>query len=491
MSSPRLTRSAAGARAAAPVRIVHLGLGAFHRAHQAWYTDEVDEAGEWGIAAFTGRSGGAADTLTAQGGLYTVVVRSESGDALHRVGSISEAVDGADLARLCDLLARPATAVVTLTVTESGYHLGADGRLDRTHPDVVSDVRMLRTADPAASVPPVVTPVARLVVALAARRGGGAGALAVVPCDNLSHNGPALRRVVLEFAEEWDAAHGGALAGWIAETVSFVSTSVDRITPRTTAEDIAAVERATGLRDEMAVVTEPFSNWILAGEFPAGRPAWERAGALVVDDIEPFENRKLWMLNGAHSLLAYAGLLRGSSTVAEAFDDDRVRAWVEELWLLASEHLHDERLELAGYLDGVRSRFRNPRIAHHLSQIARDGSGKLRTRAVALVDAERAAGRSGRGMLRAVAAWVAWLETERAERRLDGLADSAADDIRGILGRGGTDLAADPAAADDRLAELLGILSPAWRADRGLRAVVRELADDILTPASTSPKETA
>ncbi|MFB2596184.1 mannitol dehydrogenase family protein [Herbiconiux sp. P17] len=475
MSDRVLSRSATDTRAAAPVRIVHLGLGAFHRAHQAWYTDRVDAAGEWGIAAFTGRAPAAAERLAAQDGLFTLIVRSEHDDRMELVQSISEAVDGADLERLGALVAQPATALVTLTITESGYHLGADGELDRAHPQIEADLRMLRAAGDDASAPPVTTALARLVVALDARRRAKSGPIAVVPCDNLSHNGDAARRVLLAIANEWNPGRDGGLAGWIAATVSFVSTSVDRITPRTTPDDLAAVERETGVRDEMAVVTEPFSNWILAGGFPLGRPPWELAGALVVDDIEPFENRKLWLLNGAHSLLAYVGLVRGSATVAEAFADDAVRGWVEELWQQAGAHLIDERLDVGAYLDGVRGRFRNPRIAHHLAQIAVDGSGKLRTRVVALIDAERAAGRSGSGMLRAVAAWVGWLEARRRGGALDGLDgldsldDSAADDIRRILG--GPD--------DERVPGLLGLLSPAWAGDHDLQRLVRELADDI------------
>lgn len=487
MSDLVLSRSAYPARAAAPVRIVHLGLGAFHRAHQAWYTDRVDTGAEWGIAAFTGRSPAAAEQLAAQDGLYTLVVRSEHGDQMEVVQSISEAADGADVERLCVLVAQPDTALITLTITESGYYRGAGGEFDRSDPSIEADLYLLRGTKKGAALPRVTTAIARLTVALDARRRAGSGPIAVVSCDNVSHNGDAVRRAMLAIAEDWDPGCDGRLFAWLSAEVSFVSSSVDRITPRTTSEDLEAVQSETGLRDDMAVVTEPFSNWILAGDFPAGRPNWEHAGALFVEDIDPFENRKLWMLNGAHSLMAYAGSLRGSSTVHEAFADHGVRTWVEDLWQLAARHLSDDRLDLDRYLHDVRDRFRNPRIAHHLAQIATDGSGKLRNRAVPLVIAERAAGRSGRAMLRVVAAWIAWLDSLTQRCALEELRDSAAAAILSILLGG-------PGPRVDRISGLLGLLEPAWGSDRALQALVRELVDDIArsTPTTpTSPKESA
>ena len=173
------------------------------------------------------------------------------------------------------------------------------------------------------------------MLALAARRAAGAGPLAVVCCDNLSNNGTVARNAVAGFAGAWDAG----LAAWIDANISFVSTSVDRITPRTTDADLAAVEAACGYRDNSPVVAEPFSNWVLSGDFPAGRPRWEDAGAVFVADIEPYENRKLWLLNGAHSLLAYAGQLRGHTTVAQALADPLCLQAVESFWDEAEANL--------------------------------------------------------------------------------------------------------------------------------------------------------
>lgn len=433
-----LDRASYHASPAAPVRIVHLGLGAFHRAHQAWYTDRVDDSHEWGIAAFTGRSPQAARVLAAQHGLYTVVERGPHGDAFHVVTSISEVHDGADLARLSDLVAAPETAIVTITVTEAAYLLGADGQLDAGDPAVAAD---------AASDTPVTMP-GRLVHALATRRRSGAGPIAVVSCDNLPANGTAVRDAVVGMARlaEQHGADSG-LADWIEANVSFVDTSVDRITPRSTDDDTPEVAAATGRLDRAPVVTEPFSSWVLSGDFPAGRPAWERAGALFVDDIEPFERRKLWLLNGAHTLLAYAATTRGHTTVFDAISDPVCAAWVHEFWDEASVHLTAPDLEIPAYRAALLERFGNSRIAHHLSQIAADGSTKLRLRAVPVLRAERANGRTGGASARLIAAWIDWAAVTAEP------VDSRAADIASALTETGRDrTVAMIAILDDELA---------------------------------------
>lgn len=433
----------------APVRIVHLGLGAFHRSHQAWYTQHASDAAEWGIAAFTGRRPDAADALTAQGCLYTLVERSAGGDSFEVIGSIVEAVDGADTGRLCGLVAARETALVTLTITEAAYGLAADGTFDAGAPGVADDLRALSAAasgGPRAegeAVPQ--TPLGRLVLALAARMDSGAGPLAVVSCDNLSANGEVARRAVMGRAAGW----GPRLEEWIAANVSFVSTSVDRITPRTTAEDIAEVAEQCGYSDSSPVVAEPFRNWVLSGGFPAGRPRWEDAGAVLVDDIEPYENRKLWLLNGSHSILAYAGQLRGHATVADALADPACRTAVEDFWDEAARHLKGEGLDIPAYRQALLDRFGNARIAHRLAQIASDATTKLRMRAVPVMTAERAAGRSGSGAALMLAAWI---------------------DYAG----GGSDIQ-DPLAADIHAANAL---EGTGRVQALLRLVSADIADD-------------
>ena len=454
-SLPQLNRTF-HASAKLPVRIVHLGLGAFHRSHQAWYTSQAGDAADWGIAAFTGRRPDAALALAGQDGLFTLVERADRGDSFAVVGSIVEAVDGADVQRLAELVAAPATAIVTLTVTEAAYRLGADGQLDTTAPDVASDLALLASASGNPS-----TPLGRLVFALAARRAAGAGPLAVVCCDNLANNGTVARNALTGLAQAWDAE----LAAWVGENVSFVSTSVDRITPRTTEADIAAVEAACGYRDNSPVVAEPFTNWVLSGDFPAGRPRWEDAGAVFVDHIEPYENRKLWLLNGAHSLLAYAGQLRGHATVAQALADPQCLTAVESFWDEAEANLSGAAtgdaaggtdLQIPAYRAALLARFSNARIAHHLAQIAMDGSTKLRMRAVPVLLAERARGRSGAAAALMIAAWIDFSAASGTLHDPLAAEVAAANQLEGAERVQAVLALVDPAvAADDAVVELV------------------------------------
>jgi fructuronate reductase len=455
---PRLTRTLRPVPKA-PLRIVHLGLGAFHRSHQAWYTQQASDAADWGIAAFTGRRPDAAVALAEQDGLYTVVERADTGDSFTVVGSIVEAVDGADVARLAELVAAAATAVVTLTITEAAYGLGSDGKLDTSAPSVAADLALLK----AGSGFPT-TPLGRLVLALGARRNAGSGPLAVVCCDNLSNNGTVAKEAVAGFAGAFDAG----LAAWIATNVSFVSTSVDRITPRTTEEDVADVQSACGYRDTSPVVAEPFSSWVLSGQFPAGRPRWEDAGALFVEDIEPYENRKLWLLNGAHSLLAYAGQLRGHTTVAEALADAECRHAVEAFWDEAEANLSGTDaaadLQIPEYRAALLARFSNARISHNLAQIALDGSTKLRMRAVPVLQAERAAGRTGAAAALMIAAWIDYSAASGTFQDPLGAEVAAANRLSGT----------------ERIQELLYVVDPVLAADAAVVGLVESLCGTIL-----------
>ncbi len=383
---------------APPVRHVHLGLGSFFRAHQAWYTHRASDADAWGIAAFSGRSAELARTLAAQDGLFTLDVRGPDGDELEVVTSLVRTHGADDDDAWLTYLADPAVAILTTTVTEAGYLRGPDSHLDAEHPDVVADLARVRTEPSfAGRTAPV-----RIAVGLLARRDAGAGPIALVPCDNLQANGAALRAVVRDAAALLDPT----LPAWVEENVAFVTTMVDRITPRPTEHDVALVRSLGGYDDPVPVVTEPFSEWVLEGDFPAGRPRWEDAGARFTDDIEPFEQRKLALLNGAHSLLAYAGLALGQATVSEAIADPRCRDWVEQWWDEAAAHLPQPAGELDEYRAALVSRFANPAIRHLLAQIATDGSKKLRERVVPTLLAERAAGRGAAGAARVLAAWV-------------------------------------------------------------------------------------
>jgi fructuronate reductase len=395
--SPLLSRATLGDRPVPPERIVHLGLGAFHRAHQAWYTDRAADAADWGIVAFTGRSAGLAERLTAQQGAFTLVERAPDGDRCTTIGSIVRAVPGADVDSFVRAVAHPRTAILTLTVTEAAYRLAPGGGPDLSDEAVRADLDHFPVRGEHPAVAPR-TVLGRTLLGLEARRRADAGPLAIVPCDNLAANGEAVRLALETLAEQVSPV----LRDWLAAGVSVVSTSVDRITPRVTGQEILRVEETTGLRDEAPVVTEPFADWVLCGDFPSGRPAWESAGARFTDDIGPWENRKLWLLNGAHTLLAAVGPRRGHTCVAQAFTDPACRIEVEALWDEATRHLPD--LEIDEYRKALAERFTNPRIEHHLAQIAEDALTKLRLRIVPVARLERAAGRPATGCASAIAA---------------------------------------------------------------------------------------
>ncbi|WP_211319331.1 mannitol dehydrogenase family protein [Quadrisphaera granulorum] len=440
------------------MRLVHLGLGSFFRAHQAWYTAHASDASGWGYAAFTGRRPDIADALSPQDGLYTLLVRHPDGDAADIVGSVAEVHPASNHAAYLELLRRPEVAVVTITLTESAY-LVRDGHLDVADPALVADLEALR-ADLGA---PVSTLPARLLSGLAARRAAGGGPITVLPCDNLPHNGTVARTGVLELAALVEDGAAGGLAAWVGDHVDFASSMVDRITPATTDDDVRAATAATGLADAAPVPTEPFTEWVLSGAFPAGRPAWESAGALVVDDVTPYEQRKLWLLNGSHSLLAYSGPLRGHSTVDEAIADPTCRAWVEEYWDEACRHLPMPAAELRSYREALLGRYSNPRVRHLLAQIASDGSVKLPVRIVPTLLAERAAGRMPVGAARAVAAWI-WHLRGRGAPVKDSGAEAAAAAAR---------------AGEGSVAAVLALLRPALSADQALVELVTEQLDAL------------
>jgi fructuronate reductase len=426
--------------AAPPIRAAHLGLGAFFRAHQAWYTDRAGDG--WGIAAFTGRRPELADALTAQDGLYTLVTRRADGDSFTRVGSLARTLPGGDSEAWLATMASPDVRVLTTTITEAGYHRAPGGGLDLAHPLVRRDLAGLRD-DPRA---PVVTGPARILAGLVARRAADAGPITLVPCDNLPDNGPVLARVVRDLAEAVDPA----LLDWLSSTVATATTMVDRITPRPTEADRAAVLAATGLDDSSPVVTEPFSEWVVSGAFPGGRPAWETAGAVLTVDVTPFEQRKLWLLNGGHSLLAYLGSHRGHATVADAMTDEHCVAALQQWWTVCVPRLAIDRVEAEAYCAALLDRFANPRMRHALAQIAADGSQKLPVRLLPVLRLERAAGTLPDAAVTVLAAWLLHLRGAgvpvadvRAEelRRLAG--GPLADAVPAVLSAFGRDLPDD------------------------------------------------
>ncbi len=450
MSAPRLSRTAGQGRAAAPVRLVHLGLGSFFRAHPCWYTEHAPDAAQWGIAAFTGRGNQPlVDELTEQEGLYTLISRASDADHFEVLSSLSRAHPAAEHDAWLRYFEAPDLSAVTITVTEAGYLPGPDGGLDTGRPEVQADIKTLRN-DPTGVVR---TAPARLVAGIAARQRAGAGPLTLVPCDNTPGNGALAERVVRDLAQLVD----DGLAAWLTDSVAVVTTMVDRITPRAAPEDLRAVLKATGFDDRCPVVSEPFHEWVLSGKFPAGRPRWEDTGATFTDDITPYEHRKLWLLNGAHSLLAYAGSIRGHATVAAAIGDDTCRSWVEEWWAVASPHLDQPAADVAAYRAALVQRFGNTRMHDRLDRIAADGSQKIPIRILPVLRAERAAGRMPAGATRVLAAWICHLRGLGAPVR-----DVRADEV--------VPLAGGPLGA--AVPRILGKLDPALGADHDVVAMV-------------------
>jgi fructuronate reductase len=397
-----LSRTAGHGRPAPPVRLLHLGLGNFFRAHPCWYTEHAPDATDWGYAAFSGLGrGDLALRLTAQDGLYTLVTRAASGDTFDVISSLSRAHDAREHQAWLDYFRSRSLSVVTVTVTEAGYLRGPDGGLDAGRPEVQADLTALR--DDATSL--VRTTPARLVAGLAARRAASAGPLALVPCDNVPGNGAIADRVVRDMARLIDPG----LLDWLDTSLAVVTTAVDRITPRPAPDEARHVRDATGFDDSCPVATEPFREWVLSGSFPAGRPAWQDTGATFTDDVTPYEHRKLWLLNGGHSLLAYAGSIRGHTTVAEAVADDTCRDWIQQWWQIASRHLQQPEADLAAYRRALLDRFANPRIRHQLAQIGADGSQKLPIRILPVLHAERSQGRMPAGATLVLAAWICCL----------------------------------------------------------------------------------
>lgn len=446
-----LTRETHG-RAKAPVRIVHLGIGNFTRAHQAWYTEHAADAEQWGIAAFTGRSPAVAETLKPSQGLYQLCTATPEGDEVEVISCLSEVHASDDLDAWRGYFASPELAIVTSTITEAGYLRNSAGDLDLTNEQLTADLAALK-ADAGAEVK---TAPAKFVAGLLGRREAGAGALSFCPCDNIPENGPMVKRVISQAAEQVDPG----LVEWIEQNVGVVTTMVDRITPHTTDEDRERVAAETGVEDPALVVTEPFAEWVLSGDFKAGRPAWETKGARFVDDVVPHEARKLTLLNGSHSLMAYAGSIRGHETVFDAISDQTVLGWVNEFWDDAVKHLELPANELAEYREALLGRYRNPRIKHLLAQIAGDGSQKVLIRHVPTIKASLAQGEVAEGATRAVAAWIGHLRGAGAP-----VTDARADEVLALVG----------GSEDDAIHQVLNYLG--IDDDRLFETVERQLAE--------------
>ena len=379
--------------------IVHLGIGAFHRAHQAMFTDAALAATgdlSWGLVGAVVSSADMKDALMPQDGLYALAEMGADSEKVKVIGSIIDVFGGAeDAEKLLAKMSDVSTRIVSITVTEKGYYLDlATGKLQINAPAIAADL-----ASPATPK----TILGLIVQALKARKAKGIKPFTVMSCDNLPNNGKLAKAAVLAFAREADAD----LASWIEANVCFPCTMVDRITPATTDADRAHVNSVIGMEDAWPVVTEQFYQWVIEDQFTMGRPEWDKVGAIFSDEIECWENMKLRCLNGSHSTLSYMGQLTGRETVADAMGLPLITDLLDKLWSEISEVLHAPKgVNPADYIESLKLRFRNPALKHRTAQIACDGSQKLPQRLLAPLRDRIAKGLASPAIATAVAAWM-------------------------------------------------------------------------------------
>jgi len=400
--------------------IVHLGVGAFHRAHQAMYTEAVLASGDlaWGIVGAGIVSSAMKTALQPQDGLYTLAAMGPQGDQLQVIGAILEVLGGEDDdGQLLQIMRAPSTRIVSLTVTEKGYYLDpSSGDLQLQMPAIQADL-----ANPATPK----TILGLIVRALQQRRATGIAPFTVLSCDNLPSNGKRAKAAVVAFAQAVNAE----LADWITREVAFPCTMVDRITPATTDTDRANISAQLGMLDAWPVVTEAFSQWVIEDHFTMGRPDWTIGGAVFADEIEAWENMKLRCLNGTHSTLAYLGQLTGRETVADAMQLPLITHLLDALWLEIREVLvAPQGVDTAAYVESLKQRYTNPAIKHRTAQIAMDGSQKLPQRLLSTLRDRIKAGLPSPTLATAIAAWMHFA-VKTAHTPGDKLNDPLSDDI--------------------------------------------------------------
>jgi fructuronate reductase len=452
-----------------PAGIVHLGVGAFHRAHQAVFTESAvaQAGGDWGIVGVAPRSTDLVNKLAAQDCLFSVTSMSGAGNRTRVIGSFAGVRHAAsDPAAIVALLADPAIRVVTLTVTEKAYQLDpASGQL--LLDDAIS-------ADLTTDRPPTTVP-GLLVRGLLARARADAGPIALVSCDNLPSNGIRLHSLVgqaLRLVSDGAGGRSESMATWLHENVSFPGTMVDRIVPASTAETLAMAEQALGFADLAAVAAEPYQQWVIEDRFPGGRPAWERAGAVLTDDAGSWERLKLRALNGVHSATAYLGALAGRETIADALEIPHLRLVLSRLIAddVANSFAPPDGVSVVEYGNSVLERFGNPVIRHRTIQVAMDGSQKLPQRVLHTIADLRAAGAQPRWATLVVAAWMRFVQGRADDGSPLPLDDPMAERIRAALTAGKD----TPEGVVDALLGLSEVFPAALAADDEVRTLLIE-----------------
>ena len=463
-------------------RIVHLGCGAFHRAHQALYTHHLLEStdSDWGICEVNlmpGNDRVLIENLKKQQLLYTVAEKGAESTELKIIGSMKEAlhpeIDGCE--GILNAMARPQTAIVSLTVTEKGYCAdAASGQLDLNNPLIKHDLENPTTPKSA---------IGYIVEALRLRREKGLKAFTVMSCDNVRENGHVAKVAVLGLAQARDPQ----LAAWIEENVTFPCTMVDRIVPAATPETLQEIADQLGVYDPCAIACEPFRQWVIEDNFVNGRPDWDKVGAQFVADVVPFEMMKLRMLNGSHSFLAYLGYLGGYETIADTMtnEDYRKAAFALMMQEQAPTLSMPEGTDLNAYATLLIERFSNPSLRHRTWQIAMDGSQKLPQRLLDPVRLHLKNGGSWRHLALGVAGWMRYTQGVDEQGNAIDVVDpmlaelqkinaqyQGAERVKALLGLSGI-------FADDlpQNADFVGAVTTAYQqlCERGARASVAAL----------------
>ena len=427
---PRSIRRFSYDRSALKPGIVHLGTGAFHRAHQAVAIEHCLEQGEteWAILGSSLRSRETSDALSPQKGLYALSVRDGSGEQIRVIGSILDVITVPDApSRLMTALTAPSTRIVSLTITEKGYcHDPATGELNEDHPDIRHD--LVNPGSPRSAI-------GLIAAALESRRAAGLKPFTLLTCDNLPANGRTLKRVVDRFA----ALKSRDLGAWVQDQVLCPSSMVDRIVPATTDEDRARISQAMGLEDRWPIVTEPFTQWVLEDRFSDGRPDLASAGVELVSHVTPFEHMKLRLLNGSHSTLAYLGYLAGHETVADAMAapgfEPLIRALMREE--AGPTLAMPVGTDIPGYQDALIERFRNPALKHRTWQIAMDGSQKLPQRLLNTIRDRLKSGAPIDRLALGVAAWMRYVTGLDEKGGNIDVRDPLAEELRRITDEAG------------------------------------------------------
>jgi fructuronate reductase len=453
--------------------IVHIGPGAFHRAHQAYYVDTLLHSDKrWAISALSLKSTGLRDALKDQDGLYTLVELGAAPRA-RIIGAIREMLVGAtDTEAAFARLTMRDTRLVSMTVTEKGYCLDPKNELDRGNADIVHD--LANPSRPRSTI-------GWIVEALRRRRQAGIPPFTVLSCDNLPDNGVVLRKALVTFA----AASDADLARWIEAEVVSPRTMVDSITPATHDELRKRATELTGLIDEWPIQREPFTQWVIE-DLPAMRDAdWQSVGVTLAKDVGVYDRAKLRLVNGPHSTLTYIGLLRGHESVADAMRDEQLARFVE---LLMTEDLapslgNPPGFDLEHYISAVLARFRNPGIRHLLSQIAWDGSKKLPVRIVVTISEALQAGRPVHRLAMPLAAWMRFI----ARQAKAGVAIVDPDAAR--LAEIGKACSGDAHADVDRFAVCEAVMPPALLADPRFRRALEAAYEKLAAPLSALTSE--